>query len=63
MPGDEGQMPVVCIVCDHAFGLAEAGGIRRLEGFEDTGLCEACLRQEREGWVTLGDLCGEEGEG
>lgn len=53
---------VTCLVCDRHFDPGETNLIMPLGGFEDAGICHACLAQEREGWITLGDLCGEEGE-
>lgn len=55
--GDDGRAPTVtCILCDRVQSPEEPGLVR-LEQFAELCICAACLAGERDGWVTLDDVC------
>ncbi len=45
----EGLM-VKCIVCDHEYSQEETDKFQPLTHFEDSCICNECLRKEHEGW-------------
>lgn len=55
--GDDAHAPAVtCILCARAQAPEELGLVR-LEQFPELCICAACLAGERDGWVTLDDVC------
>jgi hypothetical protein len=55
--GDDAHASMVtCILCDRVH-TRDQPGLVQLEPFPELCICGTCLERERDGWVTLDDVC------